>query len=169
MARAPGVLKRIVLGRPMASGELEHTLLPKTIALPIFSSDPLSSNAYATEEILLVLLAASTATMHLVMPIAIAIALLLAIVITSYRQTVRAYPSGGGAYIVSKENLGTLPGLTAAAALLVDYVLTVSVSVSAGVLAISSAFPAVSDHAVAVSLGFVALLTLANLRGVREA
>lgn len=167
--RSRTAAKRVILGRAKPSHQLEHTLLPKFIALPIFSSDPLSSNAYATEEILLVLLAASTATMHLVIPIAVAIATLLAIVITSYRQTVRAYPSGGGAYIVSKENLGTLPGLTAAAALLVDYVLTVSVSVSAGVLAISSAIPEVGDQAVAVSLGFVALLTLANLRGVKEA
>jgi amino acid transporter len=159
----------VLVGRAKHSQQLEHTLLPKWIALPIFSSDPLSSNAYATEEILLVLLTASTATLHLVMPIAVAIAILLAIVITSYRQTVRAYPSGGGAYIVSKENLGTLPGLTAAAALLVDYVLTVSVSVSAGVLALSSAVPELGEHAVAVSLGFVALLTLANLRGVKEA
>jgi amino acid transporter len=161
--------KRVLVGRAKHSQQLEHTLLPKWIALPIFSSDPLSSNAYATEEILLVLLTASTATLHLVMPIAVAIAILLAIVITSYRQTVRAYPSGGGAYIVSKENLGTLPGLTAAAALLVDYVLTVSVSVSAGVLAISSAVPELGEHAVPVSLGFLALLTLANLRGVKEA
>ena len=167
--RTRAAAKRVLVGRAKPSHQLEHTLLPKTIALPIFSSDALSSNAYATEEILLVLLTASAAAVHLVMPIAIAIALLLAIVITSYRQTVRAYPSGGGAYIVSKENLGTLPGLTAAAALLVDYVLTVSVSVSAGVVAISSAIPEVADHAVAISLGFVALLTLANLRGVKEA
>ncbi len=168
-SRSRAAAKRVLVGRAKPNSHLEHTLLPKTIALPIFSSDALSSNAYATEEILLVLLAASASAVHLVIPIALAIALLLAIVITSYRQTVRAYPSGGGAYIVSKENLGTLPGLTAAAALLVDYVLTVSVSVSAGVLAISSAIPEVADHAVAISLGFVVLLTLANLRGVREA
>jgi amino acid transporter len=167
--RSRAVAKRMLVGRARPSHQLEHTLLAKIIALPVFSSDPLSSNAYATEEILLVLLAASSATLHLVMPIAAAIALLLAIVITSYRQTVRAYPSGGGAYIVSKENLGTLPGLVAAAALLTDYVLTVSVSVSAGVLAISSAFPDLGEDAVALSLGFVVLLTLANLRGVKEA
>jgi amino acid transporter len=166
---APEAVKRLVIGRAFASHRLEHTLLPKIIALPVFSSDPLSSNAYATEEILLVLFAASAASLHLVMPIALAIALLMAIVITSYRQTVRAYPSGGGAYIVSKENLGTMPGLTAAAALLIDYVLTVSVSVSAGVLAISSAFPVVAEHAVVLSIIFVVLLTLANLRGVKEA
>jgi amino acid transporter len=157
------------VGRPKASSLLEHTLLSKLIALPVFSSDPLSSNAYATEEILAVLLAASASSIHLVMPIAVAIALLMAIVVTSYRQTVRAYPSGGGAYIVSKENLGTIPGLIAAASLLIDYVLTVSVSVTAGVVAITSAFPSAADHAVALSLAFVVLLTLANLRGVREA
>ncbi|MGH2679297.1 MAG: amino acid permease [Actinomycetota bacterium] len=167
--RSRAMAKRVLVGRAKPSHQLEHTLLPKVVALPVFSSDPLSSNAYATEEILLVLLAASSATFHLVMPIAIAIALLMAIVITSYRQTVRAYPSGGGAYIVSKENLGTMPGLVAAASLLVDYVLTVSVSVSAGVLAISSAFPGIAHHAVSMSLGFVVFLTLANLRGVKEA
>jgi len=163
------VAKRVLVGRAKPSDQLEHTLLPKIIALPVFASDPLSSNAYATEEILLVLLAASTASISLVMPIALAIAVLLAIVVTSYRQTVRAYPSGGGAYIVSRENLGTAPGLIAAAALMTDYVLTVSVSISAGVLAISSAFPVVREHAVATALGFVLLLTLANLRGVKEA
>lgn len=163
------VVKRVLVGRAKSSDQLEHTLLPKIVALPVFASDPLSSNAYATEEILLVLLTASAASISLVMPIAVAIALLMAIVVASYRQTVRAYPSGGGAYIVSKENLGTVPGLVAAAALLTDYVLTVSVSVSAGVLAISSAVPSVGEHAVPVALAFVALLTIANLRGVKEA
>lgn len=167
--RSRDLAKRLLVGRAKPSHQLEHTLLPKTIALPVFASDPLSSNAYATEEILLVLLTASAASVHLVMPIALAIALLMTIVVTSYRQTVRAYPSGGGAYIVSKENLGTVPGLVAAAALLIDYVLTVSVSVSAGVLAISSAFPSIREHTVLMSLGFVLLLTLANLRGVKEA
>ncbi len=167
--RSRGLAKRLLVGRAKQSAQLEHTLLPKFIALPVFASDPLSSNAYATEEILLVLLAASAASVHLVMPIALAIALLMTIVVTSYRQTVRAYPSGGGAYIVSKDNLGTMPGLVAAAALLIDYVLTVSVSVSAGVLAISSAFPSLREHLVLMSLGFVVLLTLANLRGVKEA
>ena len=167
--RSRAVAKRVLVGRAKHSSHLEHTLLPKVIALPVFASDPLSSNAYATEEILLVLLAASATSIHLVMPIAIAIALLMAIVVTSYRQTVRAYPMGGGAYIVSKENLGTLPGLVAASALMIDYVLTVAVSVSAGVLAISSAFPTAGEHAVAMAIAFVALLTLANLRGVKEA
>lgn len=162
------LVKRIFLGRRMASHRLEHTLLPKTLALPVFSSDALSSVAYATEQILVVLAAASLASIHLVMPIALAIATLMVIVVLSYRQTVRAYPNGGGAYIVSKDNLGTFPGLVAAAALLTDYVLTVSVSVVAGVFAITSAVPGLSPHKVLLSVGFVALITLANLRGVRE-
>lgn len=165
---AGNVLKRVLVGRAMSSSHLEHTLLPKILALPVFSSDALSSVAYATEEILRVLLVASVGTRHFVLPIAVAIAALLVIVVSSYRQTVRAYPSGGGAYIVSKENLGTLPGLIAAAALLTDYVLTVSVSVVAGVFAMVSAIPSLSQHKVALSVGFVVLITLANLRGVRE-
>jgi amino acid transporter len=163
------LVKRIVVGRRMPSHRLEHTLLPKVLALPVFSSDALSSVAYATEQILVVLVAVSVTAAHrLVMPIAFAIAALMTIVVASYRQTVRAYPSGGGAYIVSKDNLGTFPGLVAAAALLTDYVLTVSVSVVAGVLAITSAVPALHPHKVLLSIGFVALITLANLRGVRE-
>ncbi len=162
------LLKRLLVGRPMPSYRLEHTLLPKVLALPVFSSDALSSVAYATEEILAVGLVTSMSSKRYVMPIAIAIAALLIIVVSSYRQTVRAYPSGGGAYIVSKDNLGTLPGLIAAAALLVDYVLTVSVSVVAGVFAIVSAAPSLNAHKVLLSLGFVVLITLANLRGVRE-
>src|SRR5207237_6916893 len=121
---------------------LEHTLLPKVLALPVFSSDALSSVAYATEQILVVLVAVSLSSAHrLVMPISLAIAALMAIVVASYRQTVRAYPNGGGAYIVSKDNLGTFPGLVAAAALLTDYVLTVSVSVVAGLFAITAVVP----------------------------
>jgi amino acid transporter len=162
------IVKRVLVGRRMASSRLEHTLLPKVLALPVFSSDALSSVAYATEEILLVLLMASASSAGLVMPISFAIATLMVIVVASYRQTVRAYPNGGGAYIVSKDNLGVLPGLLAAAALLADYVLTVSVSVVAGVFAITSAVPALHSHKVALSLGFIALITLANLRGVRE-
>ncbi len=162
------LLKRILVGRRLASHRLEHTLLPKVLALPVFSSDALSSVAYATEEILKVLLVTTAAAFSLVMPISFAIAVLLIIVVISYRQTVRAYPSGGGAYIVSKDNLGTFPGLLAAAALLTDYVLTVSVSVVAGVFAITSAVPSLHEHKVALSIGFVVLITLANLRGVRE-
>jgi amino acid transporter len=162
------IVKRLLVGRRMASYRLEHTLLPKVLALPVFSSDALSSVAYATEEILRVLLVASAAAAALVLPVSLAIAALMIIVVISYRQTVRAYPSGGGAYIVSKDNLGTLPGLIAAAALLIDYVLTVSVSVVAGVFAITSTVPSLGEHKVALSLGFILLITLANLRGVRE-
>jgi amino acid transporter len=162
------LIKRILVGRRMPTHRLEHTLLPKVLALPVFSSDALSSVAYATEQILFVLLAASANAAHLVMPISFAIAALMVVVVASYRQTVRAYPSGGGAYIVSKENLGVFPGLVAAAALLTDYVLTVSVSVVAGVFAITSAVSGLHHLKVELSIGFVAFVTLANLRGVRE-
>src|ERR671914_92016 len=162
-------LKRVLLGRAIATRKMEHQLLPKFLALPVFSSDPLSSNAYATEEMMLVLVAAGAGALAFRIPLALAIAAVLVIVIVSYRQTVRAYPAGGGSYIVARENLGTVPGLTAAAAILSDYVLTVAVSVTAGVIAISSAVPGVARHRVAVAILIVALLTIANLRGVREA
>jgi amino acid transporter len=161
-------LKRTLLGRTMASGELEHTLLPKALALPVFSSDPLSSNAYATQEIILVLGLVGAAALHLVIPIAIAVAVLLATVVVSYRQTVRAYPNGGGAYIVAHENLGVYPGLLAAGALLIDYVLTVSVSIVAGVDAIVSAATALDAVKVEIAVAFVAFVTLMNLRGTKE-
>ena len=147
---------------------MDETLISKTLALPIFASDPLSSVAYATEAAMVVLVAVSVAALDLVLPISIAIAIVLAIVVVSYTQTVQAYETSGGAYVVAKDNLGTLPSLTAAAALLVDYVLTVAVSVTAGVLALTSAAPSLEPHKVGLSLGFVALLTLVNLRGVRE-
>jgi amino acid transporter len=162
------VLKRILVGRAFSSAHLEHTLLPKTLALPVFASDALSSVAYATGEIFIQLAIVSTVFKGLVMPIAGAIAALMAIVVISYRQTVRAYPSGGGAYIVSKENLGAWAALIAAAALLVDYTMTVVVSIVAGVFAIGSAFPVANDHKVLLSIGFVWLVTIANLRGARE-
>ena len=159
-------LKRVLVGRPMSSGELEHTLLPKVIALPVFSSDPLSSNAYATQEALIVL--ATAGAFGLVLPISFAVAALLAIVVTSYRQTVHAYPTGGGAYRVSHENLGKYPGLTAASALLIDYVMTVSVSITAGVEAITSAVEVLHEHRVALGIASIAFVTLMNLRGVKE-
>ncbi|MFN2389848.1 MAG: APC family permease [Actinomycetota bacterium] len=168
MSNAPAALKRIFLGRPMSSGELEHTLLPKAIALPVFSSDPLSSVTYATQEILLVLSLAGAGALSLVMPISFAVAALLAIVITSYRQTVRAYPTGGGAYRVARENLGMYSGLVAAAALLIDYVLTVAVSVVAGVDAIASAATGIDAYQVEIAIGFVIFVALMNLRGVKE-
>lgn len=152
----------------MSSGELEHTLLPKTIALPVFASDPLSSNAYATQEALLVLTAAGAVGMSLILPISLAVAALLTIVVISYRQTVRAYPSGGGAYRVAHENLGMYPGLFAASALLIDYVLTVAVSITAGVEAITSAAPGFHDQRIAIAFLFIAFVTIINLRGVKE-
>jgi amino acid transporter len=168
MSKAPAAFKRILVGRPMSSGELEDTLLPKVIALPVFSSDALSSVAYATGEIILVLGLAGAAAVSRVVPISLSVATLLAVVVLSYRQTIRAYPSGGGAYIVARENLGMYPGLLAASALLVDYVLTVSVSTVAGVDAIVSAAPALSHFKVALGIAFVMAVALANLRGVRE-
>ena len=162
------IFKRLLFGRPLASDEAGHQLLPKSLALPVFSSDALSSVAYATEEITIVLIAAGAIALRHVMPIAAAIGALLIIVVVSYRQTVRAYPSGGGAYIVSRENLGETPGLIAGAALLVDYVLTVSVSVVAGVAAIASAVPSLGEHRVLLSILFVVFITIMNLRGVKE-
>jgi amino acid transporter len=147
---------------------MHETLLSKKLALPIFASDPLSSVAYATEAALVVLIAASASSAHLVLPISIGIAVVLAIVVLSYTQTVKAYETSGGAYVVARENLGKLPSLVAAAALLTDYVLTVAVSVTAGVLALTSAAPSLEAHKVSLSLGFVVLLTVVNLRGVRE-
>ena len=161
-------VKRAIIGAPRASDQAHETLLSKTLALPIFASDPLSSVAYATEAAMVVLVAVSVGALDLVLPISIAIALLLGIVVLSYRQTVRAYSTSGGAYVVARENLGKLPSLIAAAALLVDYVLTVAVSVAAGVLALVSAAPSLDDHRVAISLAFIVLLTVVNLRGVRE-
>ena len=165
---APACLKRTLIGRPRASAELHETLLSKRLALPIFASDPLSSVAYATEAALVVLIGASATAGNYVLPVSIAIAAVLAIVVVSYMQTVRAYETSGGAYVVARENLGTMPSLVAAAALLVDYILTVAVSVAAGVLALTSAAPSLAGHEVGLSLGFVVLLTIVNLRGVRE-
>jgi amino acid transporter len=165
-----GFLKRIILGRALASHKAEHQLLPKVLALPVFSSDPLSSNAYATEEMMLVLVTAGASALALRMPIALAIGLLLVIVITSYRQTVKAYPRGGGSYIVARENLGTVPGLVAAAAILTDYALTVAVSITAGTTAIASVAPeTLVPVRVPIAVGLVAFVTLINLRGVKEA
>ena len=171
------LLKRFLIGRALKTEQAAHERLSRKTALAVFSSDALSSTAYATEEILLVLAVAAAATQgqsfYYVVPISIGIAALLAIVAISYRQTIHAYPSGGGAYIVAKENLGTTPGLIAGASLLVDYVLTVSVSIAAGVAAITSAaqgtrFAWLDDHKVILCLVFIALIALANLRGVRE-
>ena len=161
-------VKRLLFGRPLASEEAGHQLLPKVLALPVFASDALSSNAYATEEILLVLITAGTGVLTRSIPIAVAVATLMIIVITSYRQTVMAYPKGGGSYIVTKENVGVTPGLVAAGALLTDYVLTVAVSVAAGAFAVASLIPSLLNHRVALALGFIAFVTIMNLRGVKE-
>jgi amino acid transporter len=165
---APRRARRLVIGRPMRSGQMEETLLPKTLALPIFASDPLSSVAYATESALVVLIGVSAASAHLVFPISIAISILLAIVVVSYIQTVRVYETSGGAYIVARENLGRLPSLVGAAALLTDYVLTVAVSISAGVFAITSFAAPLEPHRVGLSIAALILIVLVNLRGVRE-
>jgi amino acid transporter len=161
-------LKRLLIGSPLASSQAIHERLDKVRALAIFASDNLSSSAYATEEILLVLVLAGTGALNASLPIAAAITALVVTVAFSYRQTVRAYPSGGGSYTVAKENLGVLPGLVAAAALMVDYVLTVAVSVSAGVAAITSAAPGLYDERILLGLLFVWIIVLGNLRGVRE-
>jgi amino acid transporter len=160
--------KRLVLGRPVRSDRAGESLLPKRLALPIFASDPLSSVAYATQEILIVLTLAGTAFLYLAPWLAVAVVLLLTTVVLSYRQVVRAYPSGGGDYEVAMKNHGQFAGLVVASALLTDYVLTVAVSVSAGTDNIISAFPALNQHRVAIAIGLVALLAAANLRGVRE-
>ncbi|MDQ1658304.1 MAG: hypothetical protein QOD41_3387 [Cryptosporangiaceae bacterium] len=161
-------VKRVVVGRPLRSDRLTEQSLPKRLALPVFASDPLSSVAYATQEILLVLAVGGTALMYLATPVAAAVVLLLAVVVVSYRQVVRAYPSGGGSYEVASRNLGRSAGLVVAAALLVDYVMTVAVSVAAGVDNIISAAPSLNPYRVAINVAFIAVLTAMNLRGVRE-
>jgi amino acid transporter len=175
--RSPGdgvaILKRLLVGRPLATVEQEHQRIPKSIGLAVFSSDAISSTAYATEEILFVTaVGASSLALGLdtLVPIGIAVAILLAIVVTSYRQTIFAYPSGGGSYIVSRENLGEMPSLIAGGSLLVDYILTVAVSISAGVAAIISipAFQGLATHRVELGLALIAFIALANLRGIKE-
>lgn len=177
MATIAASLKRFIVGNPLRTEHAIHERLTKKTALAVFSSDALSSTAYATEEILLVLAVAvgygQAYAFRYVIPISIGIVVLLALVAISYRQTIHAYPSGGGAYIVAKDNLGTMPGLVAAASLLVDYILTVSVSISAGVAAITSSvqgtsFAWLDNHKVALCLFFIALIAFANLRGIKE-
>jgi amino acid transporter len=163
------ILKRLIIGSPVSSARAGHTLLPKRLALPIFASDPLSSVAYATQEILLVLTLGGTAFLYLAPWIAAAVVVLLSVVVASYRQLVRAYPTGGGDYEVATVNIGKAAGVVVASALLVDYVMTVAVSVSSGVDNIISAAPSLHQHRVGMALGFVALLAAVNLRGVREA
>src|SRR6266498_2335862 len=161
-------LKRLLVGQPIETAAQHHQRLSKRIALAVFSSDALSSVAYATEAILLALLAAGSQALGYATPIAIGIALLLITVAFSYRQTIIAYPQGGGTYIVSRENLGTIPSLVAASSLLIDYVLTVAVSMSAAVAAITSAVGVLDPYRVQLAIALIALVTLANLRGIKE-
>jgi amino acid transporter len=160
--------KKTVFGESLPTSAHAEERLSNAAALAVLSSDALSSVAYATEEILLVLVAAGTNALRLSLPIAIAIILLLAIVVLSYRQTIKAYPMGGGSYIVARENLGLYPGLVAGASLLIDYILTVTVSISAGTAALTSAIPALQPYTIELCLVFIFLLSLANLRGVKE-
>src|SRR5215204_6473017 len=160
--------KRFVVGHPIPSDLAHHERLSRVTGLAVLSSDPLSSVAYATEEILRVLILVGIGTLTLATPIALVIATILAVVVFSYRQTIHAYPGGGGAYIVAKDNLGVTPALIAAGALLIDYVLTVAVSIAAGVAALTSAFPDWHLNRVEMALGFVVVLMLGNLRGIRE-
>ena len=168
LGRASWRLKRFLVGQPISSERETLERLTKVKALAVLSSDALSSVAYGGEAVMRALIYAGVGALSLTMPISLAIALLLAIVATSYQQTVRAYPSGGGSYIVAHENLGVLPGLTAGASLLIDYVLTVAVSVAAGVAALTSAFPELQPYNIEISVAAVALITALNLRGIRE-
>jgi len=161
-------IKRMILGEPFPTRAEIHERLDKVRALAIFASDPISSNAYATEAIMSVLILISVQALSWTLPIALAVMVLVLLVIFSYTQTILHYPQGGGAYIVTKDNLGTMPSLFAASALLIDYILTVSVSVSAGVRAITSALPELFPYSVWLALLAIAILTLVNLRGVRE-
>ncbi|CAH0139739.1 APC family permease [Microbacterium sp. Bi128] len=172
-SREPGeqtpMAKRILIGEPLTSEKLDEQLLPKKMALPIFASDALSSVAYAPQELLMILLIGGTALLTLSPWVAVAVVVLLIVVVLSYRQLIKAYPSGGGDYEVASKNLGEVPGVVVAAALLVDYVLTVAVSVASGVDNIISALPELNPFRVEIAVGFVILIVIVNLRGVREA
>ncbi len=161
-------VRRLLIGDPLATSQAHHERLTKAKALAVFASDALSSNAYATEEILLVLVLAGSGALGLSINVAVGIAALLLIVGTSYYQIIRSYPKGGGTYIVSKDNLGTLPSLVAGAALLIDYILTVAVSIAAGVAALFSWLPFLLPYRVPVAIACIAIVTIINLRGVRE-
>jgi amino acid transporter len=168
LGRGLASLKRLLLGRRLATWEEPHERVSTFTGLAVFASDNISSSAYATEEIMRVLVLAGIGALALTMPITLVIVAVLAVVVLSYQQTIAAYPSGGGSYIVASDNLGTRAGLIAAAALLTDYVLTVAVSVAAGVAALTSILPSLFEYRVLVGVAFVALLTLGNLRGIRE-
>ena len=168
MATANQSFSQILLGRPLETAAAPHQAIGKVPALAVFASDALSSVAYATEEILVILALAGAAYFTLSIPIAIAISVLLIVLTISYRQTIFAYPGGGGAYIVARDNLGELPAQTAGAALLTDYILTVAVSISSGVAQITSAFPTLYPYRVEVAIGLILFMTVINLRGVKE-
>ena len=168
-ADAPQLAKRILLGDPLTSEQVDEQLLPKRMALPIFASDALSSVAYAPQELLMILLVGGMAFLSFTPLVAGAVVLLLVVVVLSYRQLIKAYPSGGGDYEVASKNLGEVPGVIVAAALLVDYVLTVAVSIASGVDNIISAVPELNPWRVELAIGFVVLIVIVNLRGVREA
>ena len=167
--RTWGQVRRFLFGRRLANEEEAFERLPKKLALPIFSSDAISSSAYATEEILRVLVVAGASAVLFSIPVAIAIAVLLTVVSLSYRQVCRAYPSGGGAYVVARENLSQQLGLVAAAALLIDYVMTVAVSTASAVAQVYSVVPALYDLRIEIAIAAIAIITVANLRGLREA
>jgi amino acid transporter len=169
LGRTLANVRRILFGKPLSNEEEAYERLPKKLALPIFSSDAISSSAYATEEILRVLVIGGASAIFFSIPVAIAIAVMLAIVSTSYRQVCRAYPSGGGAYVVAQENISQLAGLVAAAALLIDYVMTVAVSTASAVAQVYSVIPALYDLRIEIAILAIALITIGNLRGLREA
>jgi amino acid transporter len=166
--KPPKSIRSWLIGRPLQTADAPHQTIGKLIGLAVFSSDAMSSVAYAPQEMLVILVAAGTLGMSYAFPLSIAIVVLLAILTFSYEQTIHAYPGGGGAYIVARDNLGDIPALVAAAALLTDYILTVAVSVSSGVAQIVSAFPGLFDFRVWISIALVMLVMLINLRGVKE-
>src|SRR5512144_3232334 len=164
----PRSWRRWLIGRPLQTADAPHQTIGKLVGLAVFASDALSSTAYATQEILMILAMAGTAAFGFSIPISIAITVLMVIVTISYQQTIHAYPGGGGAYIVARDNLGELPAQTAGAALLTDYVLTVSVSVSSGIAQVVSAYPALFPYRVWLAVGAVLFIMIVNLRGVKE-
>src|SRR6266542_1370965 len=166
--KPPRSLSHWLIGRPLSTADAPHQTIGKAVGLAVFASDALSSTAYATQEILVILAAAGTVAFGYVFPISIAIVILLAVVTISYEQTIHAYPDGGGAYIVARDNLGEFPALTAAAALLTDYILTVSVSIASGVAQIVSAYPDLYQYRVVIAVACVLFIMLINLRGVKE-
>ena len=164
----PKTWRSWLIGRPLQTADAPHQTIGKLVGLAVFASDALSSTAYATQEIMIILAIAGSGALGYVFPISLAIVTLMIIVTISYEQTIHAYPGGGGAYIVARDNLGELPAQTAGAALLTDYILTVAVSVSSGVAQITSAFPALYPSRVVIAVGLVVFVMIMNLRGVKE-